>query len=173
MSRLSFVIVDSRYCDYLRAVDPCVPYTMDRKANRPFVGVLLQIKDLSYYAPLSSPKPKHLKMGKQVDAIKIDNGRYGIINLNNMIPIHENSVSAIDAAIYPTDTYAEVQYKTLLGNQLSWCNANKTVILSKASTLYRLITNHKAWDGLTKRCCDFAQDEVLLRQYCLDNGWVL
>lgn len=41
MGRLTFVLVDSSYCDYLRKSDKCVPYTMDKKSSRPFVGVLL------------------------------------------------------------------------------------------------------------------------------------
>ncbi len=146
---------------------------MDKKANRPFVGILLQIQDMSYYAPLSSPKPKHLQIKKQVDLVKIDDGKYGVINLNNMIPIHQNSITAVDVMIYPTDTYVDVQYKTLLANQLTWCNANKDSILSKAQTVYKIITGNKAWETLAKRCCNFAQDENLLRQYCDAHGWIL
>ena len=56
----SFYTVNSRYCDYLRKTDPCVPYTMDRKSVRPFVGIVVEIHDFCYYAPLTSPKPKEL-----------------------------------------------------------------------------------------------------------------
>ena len=129
MERLSFVVVDSAYCDYLRESDLCVPYTMDRKANRPFVGVLLEIHSIPYYAPLSSPKPKHASMKNQIDLLKIDGGRYGVINLNNMIPIHSNSVIQIDLTISPSDLPSDIKYKALLSNQLTWCNANKRLII--------------------------------------------
>ena len=32
------------------------------KENRPFIGVLFQVENCKYFAPLSSPKLKHLKM---------------------------------------------------------------------------------------------------------------
>lgn len=38
-----------------------------------------------YFAPLSSPKPKHLKLKSKLDFLKIDNGKLGAIN--NMLPV--------------------------------------------------------------------------------------
>lgn len=58
---------------------------MGHKAKRPFLGIVLTINDFSYYAPLTSPKPKHIKMKDQIDFIKINDGHWGAINLNNMI----------------------------------------------------------------------------------------
>lgn len=169
--RLSFVLVDSAYCDFLRKTDPCVPYTMDKKSNRPFVGILLQVGAMSYYAPLSSPKPKHLAMKNQIDLLKINGGQYGVINFNNMIPVHSNLISTIDLSTSSADSPSELQYKALLSNQLTWCNENRKIIISKAQKLYDMISNNKGWDSLTKRCCDFSKDEVLLKQYCDLKGW--
>lgn len=173
MDRLSFVLVDSKYCDYLRKADSRVPYTMDKKSNRPFVGVLLRIHGVCYYAPLSSPKPKHKEMNNQIDLLKIDNGKYGVINFNNMIPIHNNSVKPIIPIVSPTDSQADKRYKVLLSNQLTWCNANKELIIKKAQKLYNIIAKGSGWDSLTARCCDFVQDEIYMRRYCVDNGWEL
>lgn len=171
--RLSFVLVDSNYCDYLRKSDPCVPYTMDRKANRPFVGVLLHIHGMSYYAPLSSPKPKHAGMKNQIDLLKIKGGTYGVINFNNMIPVHSNSTSAIDPSASSVDSADDLKYKELLENQLTWCNANKDSIMSKAQKLYDVVTNGNAREALAERCCDFAKDELLLQEYCAERDWEL
>lgn len=55
---LSFYLVNSDYCEYLRKSDPCVPHTMEHKSARPFVGIVFTINDFRYYAPLSSPKQK-------------------------------------------------------------------------------------------------------------------
>ena len=60
--KFSFYRADALYCDYLRKSDPCVPYTMDQKEARPFIGIVLTLNDYDYYAPLTSPKPKHLHM---------------------------------------------------------------------------------------------------------------
>ncbi len=173
MERLTFVLVDSSYCDYLRESDFCVPYTMDNKSNRPFVGILLHIHDISYYAPLSSPKQKHLTMKNQIDLLKIDGGKYGVINFNNMIPVHSNSIRNINLAVSSSDSPSELQYKALLSNQLTWCNANKELITQKAQKLYNTILNKKGWDSLIKRCCNFVGNETLLKNYCLSKGWKL
>ena len=71
----SFYTVDPAYCDYLRKTDPRVPYTMDKKSIRPFVGIVLTVNDFHYYAPLTSPKPKHLHMKNQIDFLKINKGK--------------------------------------------------------------------------------------------------
>ena len=40
-----------------------------------------------YFAPLSSPKPKHQLIKRQIDIVKINDGKYGVVNLNNMISV--------------------------------------------------------------------------------------
>lgn len=64
-NKIYFYTVNPSYCDFLRQFDKCVPYNFDKKDTRPFVGVLIKINDSLYYAPLTSPKPKHLKMKNQ------------------------------------------------------------------------------------------------------------
>lgn len=168
----SFYRADADYCDFLRKSDPCVPYTMDRKNSRPFVGIVLSINSYRYYAPLTSPKPKHLTMKNQVDFLKINGGAWGAINLNNMIPIHPDSLQSIAMKILPTDDKATADYKNLLSNQLSWCNAtrNATFITEKAKKLYFMITGKTAWPQLAERCCDFSVDEAQYLIYCNMHG---
>ena len=60
------------------------------------VGVLFKIDSKEYFAPLSSPKPKHLKMKNYVDFFKIDNGLLGVINFNNMIPVNKDNYEISD-----------------------------------------------------------------------------
>ncbi len=147
--------VDPKWCDYLRKFDHRVPYTMDEKSTRPFVGVVFSINEFNYYAPLTSPKKKHLTMKNQVDFLKVNNGKWGAINFNNMIPITIENLTPVDLKIAPTDNAEEKNYKMLLANQTSWCNSNKDKIISQANQLYDIIVNGKAWEGLAKRCCDF------------------
>lgn len=159
---LSFVTVDSKYCDFLRKADPCIPYTANQKEKRPFVGVLLSINDKEYYAPLTSPKPKHLSMKNSVDFVKIDQGKLGAINFNNMIPIHSDCLKKVDLSILPNDSKSDKDYKMLLGDQLDWCNKNKDFIINKAVKLHAIISQDKAHDSLKKRCCNFP---VVEKQY--------
>ena len=65
--KILLVRIDSKYCDYLREFDNKVPYNYNEKELRPFVGVLFKIDKLMYFAPLSSPKPKHLKLKSKLD----------------------------------------------------------------------------------------------------------
>ena len=127
----SFYMVDPEYCDFLRESDPYVPYTKDHKATRPFVGIVFSVNGFSYYVPLTSPKPKHLKMKNQIDFMKINEGKWGAINFNNMIPVPVESLSKVDMKIRNTDSKSDVDYKNLLSNQLSWCNAHRDTILAK------------------------------------------
>ena len=58
-NKLKIVKINSDYCDYLRKYDIRVPYNAGSKELRPFVGVLFCVNNIEYFAPLSSPKPKH------------------------------------------------------------------------------------------------------------------
>lgn len=168
----SFYQIDSQYCNFLRQTDPCVPYNNGAKAKRPFVGIVFSVNDYNYYAPLTSPKPKHLKMKNQMDFLKINNGLWGAINFNNMIPVHKKSLQKVDVKIYPTDTKNEIDYKNLLSNQLSWCNANKKTVLDQAEKLYNTIVHGNGWAQLHSRCCNFVVDEKQYLVYCAANGFI-
>lgn len=54
-------------------------------SGRKYIGVVFEINKFSYFAPLSSFKPKHKKMKESVDFIKIKD--YAVIDINNMIPV--------------------------------------------------------------------------------------
>ena len=157
--KLSFYAVKSDYCDFLRLSDPNVPYTMNKKARRPFIGIVFSVGDHNYYVPLTSPKPKHLKMKNNLDFQKINGGRWGALNFNNMIPVIEECISKVDIKINENDDANTVNYKNLLANQLSWCTANQNAIVSKAKKLYALITSGNADEKIKARGCDFLKDE--------------
>ena len=90
------VKIDSNYCDYLRQFDSKVSYNRGNKDLRPFIGVLFYIENIEYFVPLSSPKPKHKQIKNTLDLIKIENGEYGVINFNNMIPVTTKNYELYD-----------------------------------------------------------------------------
>lgn len=96
MNELVLVKLDVNYCNYLRKFDSKVPYNYDKKLLRPFIGVLFEVNNCLYFAPLSSPKAKHLKMKDNIDFLKIKNGKLGAINFNNMIPVTNKNIVKID-----------------------------------------------------------------------------
>lgn len=151
----SFYKVDSEYCNFLRETDRRVPYTMEQKSTRPFVGIVFAVNGFHYYAPLTSPKPKHLHMKNQIDFLKIQGGEWGAVNFNNMIPVPLENLTKIEMRITNADTKADVDYKNLLANQLSWCNSHKETILKQARKLYDAVTQGRARENLLNRCCNF------------------
>ena len=74
MARLKIYFINDDYIAYLRKYDTKVAY--NKVPNRPYVGVVFTYNDFKYFAPLSSPKTKHLFMKENmVDIFKIDNGK--------------------------------------------------------------------------------------------------
>lgn len=57
MENYKLVTINSKYCDFLRKFDYRVTYNAKEKETRPFVGILFEIGEYKYFAPLSSPIP--------------------------------------------------------------------------------------------------------------------
>lgn len=72
---------------------------------------------MKYFAPLSSPKQKHLKMKNDIDFYKLSNGKLGAINFNNMIPVPDGSYTLIGTKTQSLTYY----YKFLI---ISFVNAS-------------------------------------------------
>lgn len=155
------VKVDHNYCDYLRQFDSKVIYNKGKKELRPFVGILFEINGMEYFAPLTSPKAKHLKMKNTIDFLKIDNGNLGAVNFNNMIPVTPLNYSLIDLN-KKTTTISERKYQKLLKEQLKWLNKNYFQVKDKSFKLYSLYVYNRLSDNIMNRCCNFK----LLEEKC-------
>lgn len=58
----------------------------NKNQRRPYIGVVYTFNGSNYFAPLAHPRPQHLKMSERaIDVFKIDKGKLGIVNINNMI----------------------------------------------------------------------------------------
>ena len=136
------VKVDSKYCNYLRKYDDKVSYNAGLKELRPFVGVLFNVNNKEYFAPLSSPKNKHKFLKNTIDLIKIEDGKYGVINFNNTIPVKSNN-------------YQELNKET----------KNKEEKYTKSSLLYRLYVSNKLPENVRNRCCNFPLLEMKCEIY--------
>lgn len=158
------VKVDSKYCDYLRQYDNKVSYNAGTKDLRPFIGVLFMIDKCEYFAPLSSPKPKHSKLKNTLDLIKIENGTYGVVNFNNMIPVMDKNYVIFDLN-KKTENRAENFRLELLRNQLRWLTANKKDVNTKSKLLYNLYKSNKLPKNVKDRCCNFPLLEEKYREY--------
>ena len=162
--KLKIVKIDYKYCDYLRNYDNKVIYNMGLKELRPFIGVLFNIGIYEYFAPLSSPKEKHKSLRNKLDLIKIDNGKYGVVNLNNMIPVTSNDYVEFDLN-KKTNIKSESQKIILLTKQLRWLTQNKKEIYRKSKLLYDLYKNDKLSKNIKDRCCNFPLLEIKCNVY--------
>ncbi len=150
---------NAKYCNYLHYYEPKIPFVENDKENRPFIGVALCVNGKNFFAPLTSPKQKHLSMKNTQDFLKIDNGKLGGINLNNMMPIPKSYLEEIEV-----NKIKDIKYKKMLYMQLDWAEKNKVRINNRAKNLYYLVIQKKATKSLIDRCCNFK----LLEKKCQD-----
>ncbi len=161
---LILVRLDIKYCDYLRQFDYKVPYNYGKKELRPFIGVLFKVHNCLYFAPLSSPKPKHLKMKTKLDFLKLDNGKLGAINFNNMLPVTEKNIIKLDLD-KDSETKKEEKYIHLLKEQLLWLNRHSENLYRKSKCLYNKYCNKTLPFNIAKRCCNFPLLEEKCKEY--------
>lgn len=62
---MKFYNIKDSYIEYLRGYDDKV--SENKSEKRPYVGIVLQVGMMNYFAPFSSPKPKHINM-KNINA---------------------------------------------------------------------------------------------------------
>lgn len=163
--KIKIVKIDSKYCDYLRKFDNKVTYNAGTKDLRPFIGILFTINKCEYFAPLSSPKEKHLKLKNTIDLLKIDDGKYGVVNFNNMIPVTNKNYVEFD--LNKKAINKEKFRIELMKNQLRWLTNNKKEIYTKSKLLYNLYKNNKLPNNVKERCCNFPLLEEKCKKYSL------
>lgn len=164
MNNLILVRLDSKYCDYLRQYDKLVPYNFDKKKLRPFIGVLFEVNNCKYFAPLTSPKEKHKKMNTTLDFLKLDNGKLGAIIFNNMLPVTNKNIIKLDLD-KECLTKAEAKYIKLLKEQIYWLNRNDEKLYNRSKKLYDKYVNGTLNKNIAKRCCNFILLEEKCREY--------
>lgn len=153
--------VDPRYISFLNALDSRVSLEHPGRKARKFVGVVLDVGGVNYYAPMSSPKPKHSRISSAaLDVYKIDDGKLGVININNMIPV-------LSCAIVPVNisSISDEKYRLLLENQARNIKIESEKILKKANKLYKAVGRDNVSSSLKNRCCDFKLLEQHYQNY--------
>lgn len=147
---MKFYHIADEYITYLRKYDTRV--AENKRESRPYVGIVVQIGDINYYAPFTSPKVKHLKMKNGKDFRKIGSGTYRAINFNNMVPVPDHALILIDIA-----NESDEKYKRLLQNQYKAIQADSAAIIRTAQKLRNLIltenTNLSEFDKKIKERC--------------------
>ena len=142
MGKLLFYEIDNKYIDFLSKFSEHLFHNakITQTYTRKYIGILFEINDLKYFAPLSSFKPKHKRLSETVDFIKI--GDMAVINLNNMFPV----IDGVFSLKNPVEE-SDIQYKTLLNNEIRIIRQKEEQIITNAKVVY----NHKMTnDGKSK-----------------------
>lgn len=74
--------IKDSYIRRLHEIDPRVQYNKGQR--RPYVGIVLELGSVKYYAPMESPKKNHVNLKNSGPILKIDGGKLGLIGFNNM-----------------------------------------------------------------------------------------
>ena len=167
MVKLKWYVVNNEYVEYLKKYDKLV---QNNYALKPYIGIVFEIKNFKYYAPISSTKEKYQKFNEGKDIIKIlDNGvLLGVINLNNMIPIKQEVIDVLNFSNIEKyrsfkNKLDKNKYISLLNKELSLINKKREEIYSKSNFLYNeKIKNPNS--KISQRCCNFS----LLEKKCLE-----
>ena len=162
---MRFYYINDQYIDFLTQYETKV--AANKHETRPYVGIVLEINSVKYYAPCTSPKPKHKSMKNMKDFRKIKNGEYGAINFNNMIPVADEALILIDIP-----HLSDVKYRRLLENQYSAICADAVEIKATAQKLRNLIFTKDEllsnYDKVVKqRCCNLPLLEGVYRNWRL------
>lgn len=160
MDNIKLYEIDNAYVSYLL---PFAPHLFKNKKpgqqnERKYIGVVLSINGMDYFAPLSSFKPKHVKMKDGLDFIKIKN--YAVINLNNMFPVPRGVYHYVNIA-----SIQDPQYKALLQAEYRFIKSVQDRIRKNASNLYAHKLQYGDETALAKRCNNFLALEKACQEY--------
>ena len=160
MENIKFYEISETYIDYLSPHAPHLFHNSKKEQvnTRKYLGIVLRVYDMDYFAPLSSFKAKHEKMKEGMDFLKV--GRYAVINLNNMFPVPVSECKYVDFSMVNNKIY-----KDLLMAEYRIIKQMQEKIRKRAEQLY----HHKRINGnstpLAKRCYDFDKLERLCRSW--------
>lgn len=160
MEDLSFYEINNDYIDYLGSYESRLFHNKKQGQinERKYIGIVFQINEVKYFAPLSSFKPKHDNMKESLDFIKVKT--YAVINLNNMFPVPIGEYTYVDFA-----TIQDPKYKSLLMAEYRYIKSIQEKIKKNAATLYNYKMNNGEKTPLAQRCNDFSVLESACKNY--------
>ena len=134
--------IQDEYLNYLKSFDR---HVLNNKGEnyiktRKYLGVVLEINECKYIAPLSSPSSTYDyingKIRKSViPIIRIvhNDELLGTIKLGCMIPVFDDRV----IEYYDIEKEIDLKYKDLVSDELEFIYKNKKLIINNANKLYK------------------------------------
>lgn len=167
MDNLNFFLVDGNYVEYLREEEkrargftrvPDMNYGKQRK-EKFLCGVVLQIKQLEYYVPVSSYK---IQKPDNFLILASSGTPTSSLRFNYMFPVPNGLLKVRSIKNEPDE-----KYRTLLHQELSFCIKNQDKIRKLAERTYKRVLLGKDV-GLVVNSCDFALLEAKCADYTKD-----
>jgi protein AbiQ len=154
---MKFYTVDDDYISYLRKHDETV---FKNKVRRPYIGVVLEINECKYLAPLSSQDKQH----KNLTIFRIyekgnNKNKLGVLHLNNMIPILDTVITEVKFK------EQEIKYRSLLEKQFKYIKSEQDTIKNQAKKLYEHVINKDKF--YTAISCNFICLESIYKNFNL------
>lgn len=166
-NRLNFYIISEQYIKYISRFDTHIAY--NKGCQRPYIGIVLIINTMLYFAPMFSPKPQHVKYKQNLTFFKMYGNKektdyLGLIRFADMIPVPESEVFMVDTS------NRNQQYNMLLNKQYGYINQvnNRKIIREKAKAIHDIVVsdkNNKTTTFYKKLCCDFKILEQKSKEY--------
>lgn len=165
MEDIKFYEINNDYIDYLVSCESRLFHNKQQGQvnERKYIGVVFQINEVEYFAPLSSLKPKHTNMKDGLDFIKVKN--YAVINLNNMFPVPVGEYTYVDFA-----AIQDPQYRALLLAEYRYIKSIQDKIKKNAAALYSYKLANGEETPLGKRCNDFSALELACNKYKIEQS---
>lgn len=157
MSKLHLYEVDSTYIDFLKEADSKIPNHDYASHNKLYCGIVLEINDNNYLAPLSSFNKQQATNFLIRDQSK-NNKPIASLRFSFMIPVVDEVITIKDFS-KETDS----AYIALLSKELKYCRANKEQISKQARRIYGY--GNDPQHRLHALCCKFSVLEEKMNYY--------
>ena len=153
---IKFYDIDNSYIQYLKQFDRQVPDINYSMHNKFVCGIILNINNINYYAPVSSFNKK-----QQTNFPIRHNGQIiSTIRFSFMFPAMDNVLSLKN---FQRIRSIDSNYADLLSTEYNYCKSHIDDIYRRAQAVYRIGCNADHY--LNKTCCNFKLLESVYTQY--------
>ena len=153
--KLKIYSVSDEYVNYLRQFDNKIYDNKEdiRTHTRKYVGVVININNINYYIPMSSPKKTDYfdkectKIRPSMNTIvrmtaKNKNGILelrGTLRINNMIPVPNTEI-----VLYDVDGEQDIKYKDIIKDEIAFLrnSNNEKNIITRAKLVHKQKLNN-------------------------------
>ena len=153
---LKFYDIDENYIKFLKTIDKQVPDVKYDSNNKFVCGVVLEIDDIKYYAPISHKTDK-----QQTNLQILDKGRpISTLRFSFMVPAFDQVLTYKN---FKDIEKSDTNYANLLKAEYDYCKNHIKEIKDKALAVYKIGCNKK--HRLNYVCCDFKKLEEHYLEY--------